>query len=143
MKTTHGHKTVIKYYNFLSILYTQGQFNVYEMCQAHSIGSRLITVMRKRNIIERYDDLYRWIGEAPTQAMARALLMQCRADYMQLKRQRNSPQLTIQPIKRVERPQPVPVQHDEPFYDNSNSRVILALGAGAILGFMIATLIWK
>lgn len=141
MKTTHGHKTVIKYYNFLSILYTKGEFNVYEMCQAHNIGSRLITVMRKRNIIERYDDLYRWIGEAPTQAMARALLMQCRADYMQLKRQRNSPQLTIQPIKRVERTQSVPAQ--EPIHDNSNSRVILALGAGAVLGFMIATLIWK
>lgn len=141
MKTTHGHKTVIKYYNFLSILYTQGQFNVYEMCQSHSIGSRLITVMRKRNIIERYDDLYRWIGEPPTQALARTLLMQCRADYMQLKRQRNSPQLTIQPVKRVERSQPVPAQ--EPIYDNSNSKVMLILAVGALIGFMIATLIWK
>lgn len=143
MKTTHGHKTVIKYYNFLSILYTQGQFNVYEMCQAHSIGSRLITVMRKRNIIERYDDLYRWIGEAPTQAMARALLMQCRADYMQLKRQRNSPQLTIQPIKRVERPVPQSIiELNEKISEYPILDVAIAFLGGMVVAAFF-TLIWK
>jgi hypothetical protein len=158
MKTTHGYKTVIKYHNFLATLYTQGAFNIYEMCQAHNIGSRLITVMRKRNIIERQDDLYRWIGEVPTQAMARSLLNQCRSDYMQLKNARLSKQLTItnpqrqaraqsiiDEAKRIvaERPQPVAVQHHEPDYDNSNSKMLLIMAVGAVIGFLIATAICK
>ena len=48
----------------------------------------------------------------------------------------------IQPIKRVERTQPVRVQ-EEPIHDTSNSKVILILAVGAMVGFLIATIIWK
>jgi len=160
MKTTHGYKTVIKYHNFLATLYTTGEFNIYEMCQMHNIGSRLITVMRKRNIIERHEDRYRWIGEVPTQAMARTLLNQCRSDYMELKHGRISKQLTINSIKNsqhqakaqsiiheakrivAERQQPV-VQHHQPECDTSNSKMFLLMAVGLVVGFMIATIIWK
>jgi len=33
--------------------------------------------------------------------------------------------------------------YEEPEYDNSNAKMMLIMAAGAIIGFMIATLIWK
>jgi hypothetical protein len=53
-----------------------------------------------------------------------------------------TPQLTIQPIKRVERTQPVRVQ-EEPIHDTSNSKMFIILAVGAMVGFLIATIIWK
>jgi hypothetical protein len=45
-------------------------------------------------------------------------------------------------MKRAERPQPVPVV-DEPDYDNSNSKMLLIMAVGLVIGFLIATAIWK
>jgi hypothetical protein len=33
--------------------------------------------------------------------------------------------------------------HEEPECDNTNSKMILIMAVGAIIGFMIATIIWK
>jgi len=33
--------------------------------------------------------------------------------------------------------------YEEPECDNSNSKMLLIMAVGAIIGFMIATIIWK
>jgi hypothetical protein len=53
-------------------------------------------------------------------------------------------QLKLQPIKRIERVATMPVRvQEEPIHDTSNSKMLLILGAGLLIGFMIATIIWK
>ena len=142
MPKVSTHKTVTKYYNFLMELYTQKEFNIYEMCYAHNIGSRLITVLRKGGYIERYEDVYQWKAQMPTDGLAKILLTQCRTDYRELKKKRNPSQLTIKPIRKAPVPTPQPIVQ-EAEYDNSNSKVLLAIAAGLIIGFMLATAIWK
>jgi PHD/YefM family antitoxin component YafN of YafNO toxin-antitoxin module len=106
--------------------------------------------------------LHKWIlNREPTRADVATIKKRMRARHLHYSDQYKKNQLTIKAIKNpqhqakaqaiideakriaVERTQPVPVQHDEPFYDNSNSKVMLILAVGAVLGFMIATLIWK
>jgi hypothetical protein len=53
-----------------------------------------------------------------------------------------SPQLSIKTMKRIERVAPMPVQEDTT-HDTSNSKMIVILAVGALIGFMIATIIWK
>jgi hypothetical protein len=53
-----------------------------------------------------------------------------------------SPQLTIKPIRKAPAPAPMSV-NAEPECDTTNSKMMLILGAGLLIGFMIATLIWK
>ena len=51
-------------------------------------------------------------------------------------------QLTIKPIKKIEYKQPVQIQ-EEPIHDTSNSKMFIILAVGAMVGFLIATIIWK
>ena len=51
-------------------------------------------------------------------------------------------QLTIQPIHKATAPTPVLVV-DEADYDNSNSKMLLIMAVGLVIGFLIATAIWK
>ena len=53
-----------------------------------------------------------------------------------------TPQLSIKTMKRIERVAPMPVQEDTT-PDTSNSKMIVILAVGALIGFMIATIIWK
>jgi hypothetical protein len=48
----------------------------------------------------------------------------------------------MQPIRKAPVPTPVPAVR-EAECDTSNSKMILILASGAVIGFMIATLIWK
>jgi cobalamin synthase len=50
--------------------------------------------------------------------------------------------LTIKPIRKAPEPTPMPVV-DEPDYDNSNSKMLLIMAVGLVIGFLIATAIWK
>jgi len=142
MPKVSTYKTVAKYHNFLMELYTQKQFNIYEMCHAHNIGSRLVTVLRKGGYIERHEDVYIWRAEMPTDGLAKILLIQCRNDYRQLKKKRSASQLTIKPIRKAPVSTPEPIVK-EAEYDTSNSKMLLILAVGAMVGFMIATIIWK
>ncbi|MFN9115206.1 MAG: hypothetical protein ACK5XN_34540 [Bacteroidota bacterium] len=52
-------------------------------------------------------------------------------------------QLTIQPIHKAPAPvQSIPVVH-EVECDNSNSKMLLIMAVGLLIGFLIATAIWK
>jgi hypothetical protein len=53
-----------------------------------------------------------------------------------------TPQLTIKPIRKAPLPTAMPIVR-EAECDTSNSKMFVILAVGAIVGFMIATIIWK
>jgi hypothetical protein len=84
---------------------------------------------------------YCWIVRREPLASDVVAIRKRLAAYNTTARQSNG-QLKLTPIKRVERTQPAPVQQ-EPECDNSNSKMLLIMAVGAVIGFMIATIIWK
>jgi hypothetical protein len=125
-------------------LYTAKEFDIKYMQSKYRIGSRVVTLMREAKMIKREGDVTKWIGNAPTQAIVNSMVKEClkqsRIDQAQSKA--GMQQMTIAPVRKAPAPTPIPVVH-EAECDNSNSRIFLALAAGAIIGFMIATAIWK
>ena len=155
--------TLSKYTKLIQDCSNRKYFDKDEMRLLYKIDSNIWTALRRTNMIAKTGDcatgMSQWIGPNYSESVLRKIMDEYAAinAMKNLKQKRKrfmikaSPQIQfktqsiIDEAKRIaaERPQPVPVQHDEPFYDNSNSKVILAIGAGAVLGFMIATLIWK
>jgi len=133
-----------KYYNFMMELYNQKQFNIKEMQIEHRISTRLCTLMRERGMIKREGKLTHWIGDMPTQAIASAIAKEClkQSRIANSQSKAGTHQMVIKPIKRVERTEPVRVQ-EEVIHDTSNSKVIIILAVGAMVGFLVATIIWK
>jgi hypothetical protein len=133
-----------KYYDFMMELYTAKEFDVKDMQRKYRIGSRVVTLMREAKMIKREGEVTKWIGNAPTQAIVNSMVKEClkqsRIDQAQSKA--GMQQMTIAPVRKAPTPTPIPVVH-EAECDNSNSRIFLALAAGAVIGFMIATAIWK
>jgi hypothetical protein len=123
-----------------------GNFEAKQVEHKYKISNTFITVCCELGLVKRdgTSKLYKWCADREPQYNDVTLIKKnLRSRYLLHVQNKRNKQLTIKPIKRVERPQPVAVQHDEPFYDNSNSKVMLILAVGAVLGFMIATLIWK
>lgn len=133
-----------KYYNFMMELYNQKQFNIKEMQIEHRISTRLCTLMRERGMIKREGKLTYWVGDMPTQAIASAIAKEClkQSRIANSQSKAGTHQMVIKPIKRVERTEPVRVQ-EEVIHDTSNSKMFIILAVGAMVGFLIATIIWK
>ena len=133
-----------KYYNFMLALYNAQEFDIRKTMKEHKVSSRLATLLRENRVIAKYGKVTKWVGDMPTQAMANAYAKES-LKVARISKMQNSiapQQLTIKPIKRVERIQPVPMQ-EEPIHDTSNSKMILIMAVGLVVGFIIATLIWK
>jgi hypothetical protein len=133
-----------KYYNFMMSMYNAQEFDIRKLIKEHKVSTRIATLLRERRIIAKYGKLTRWVGDMPTQAMANAYAKES-LRVARISKMQNSiapTQLTIKPIRKapVDTPQPIV---KEPEYDNSNSKMLLIMAVGAILGFLIATIIWK
>ena len=138
--------TKTKYYNFMIALYNAQSFDMDVMRQEHRVSNRLITLMKERGMIKRKNKITHWTGDMPTTAIANAFAKECfkQSRIANSQSKAGIAQLTIKPIKRVERTQPVPAPDvDLLNYDRSNSKMIIILTVGVILGFLIATIIWK
>lgn len=139
-------KTKDKYMRLLVYIASTPEFHSRDALRQFKISNNFITAAKEMGLIRKVaGSTYAWhLTREPLMTDAVGILKRI-GTYSADQRFKNTPptQLTIKPIKRVERPQPVPVQHDEAFYDNSNSKVAIILAVGAILGFSIATLIWK
>jgi len=134
-----------KYYNFMVALYEAKQFDAVQMQYQYQVSTRILTLMRERGMIKKEGNVTVWIGEQPTQALATMLRHECNRMsrlYVAQKKSQPKEQLTIKPMKRIERTQPVPVQQEQ-IHDNSNSKMVIILALGVLLGFLIATIIWK
>jgi hypothetical protein len=135
-----------KYYDFMMELYTAKEFDIKYMQSKYRIGSRVVTLMREAKMIKREGDVTKWIGNAPTQAIVNSMVKEClkqsRIDQAQSKA--GMQQMTIAPVRKApaSTPTPTPIVH-EAECDNSNSKMLLIMAIGAVIGFMIATAIWK
>jgi hypothetical protein len=133
-----------KYYNFMMSMYNAQEFDIRKMMKEHKVSTRIATLLRERRVIAKYGKLTKWVGDMPTQAMANAYAKESLrvARISKMQNQIAPGQLTIKPIRKapVDTPQPI-VQEAE--YDTSNSKILLILAVGAMVGFMIATIIWK
>lgn len=135
-------KTKEKYMNAMLYACGQPEFQSREFAKAFKISHNVITAMHELGLIQKVGNgKYCWIVRREPLASDVVAIRKRLAAYNTTARQSNG-QLKLTPIKRVERTQPAPVQQ-EPECDNSNSKMLLIMAVGAVIGFMIATIIWK
>jgi len=136
-------RTKEKYMKLFVEVANQPEFKGSEIVRRHSVASNIITAMMDTGLITKVDvGRYKWImNRQPTNADAKLVSHALRFRRLNTDSMKAG-QLTLQPIKRVERTQPVRVQ-EEPIHDTSNSKMFIILAVGAMVGFLIATLIWK
>jgi len=139
-------KIKTKYFNFIQDCYQHQTFDKMLLRDIHKVGFTLLRAMANVNAIETNGGVTTWTGPQ----LSQSLVQEIYNEYNHLKRlelkkrhsKRISPQLTIAPIRKapVTTPQPI-IKEVE--CDSSNAKMMLIMAAGAIIGFMIATLIWK
>jgi hypothetical protein len=135
-------KTKEKYMNAMLYACGQPEFQSREFAKAFKISHNVITAMHELGLIQKVGNgKYCWIVRREPLTSDVVAIRKRLAAYNATARQSNG-QLKLTPIKRVERTQPAPVQQ-EPECDNSNSKMLLIMAVGAVIGFMIATIIWK
>lgn len=135
-------KTKEKYMNAMLYACAQPEFNSREFAKAFKISHNVITAMHELGLIQKVaNGKYCWVIRREPLASDVVAIRKRLAAYNATARQSNG-QLKLTPIKRVERTQPVPVK-EEPIHDTSNSKMLIIMAVGTILGFLIATLIWK
>jgi hypothetical protein len=131
-----------RYMNALLFACGQPQFHSREFAKAFKVSHTMITVMCELGLIKKVDKAtYKWALQREPLPTDVALIRKRLSAYNQFYKGRSS-QLTIAPIRKAPVSTPQPIVH-EAEYDNSNSKVLLILAVGAVIGFMIATLIWK
>ena len=136
-----------KYYEFMCVLHDMKEFDIQEMRIHHKVGTRIITLMREHRMIKRYGNVTRWIGDKPTQAIANSFTKDClkqsRIDNAQSKAGEN--QMTIQPLKRVERIAPVryPVHEAEEQHTPYPIMDVVIAFLGGMIAAGFVSLIWK
>jgi hypothetical protein len=135
-------KTKEKYMNAMLYACGQSEFQSRQFAKAFKISHNVITAMHELGLIQKVGTgRYCWIVRREPLASDVVAIRKRLSAYNATARQSNG-QLKLTPIKRVERTQPAPVR-EEPECDNTNSKMILIMAVGAIIGFMIATIIWK
>jgi len=133
-----------KYYNFMMSMYNEKEFDIRKMMKEHKVSTRIATLLREHRMIAKYGNATKWVGEMPTQAMANAYVKES-LKVARISKMQNSispTQLTIKQMRKVPADAPKTVVQ-EAECDNSNSKILLILAVGAMVGFMIATIIWK
>jgi hypothetical protein len=136
-------QTIINYREAILRIYSKPNFNAKEWTKTHQIGAAIIPAMRELGMIQKISDKeYKWtLYRAPDEEDIKMILLRIKARDVQ-QRKKNSTQLTIKPIRKAPTPTPTPVIH-EAECDKSNSKMLLIMMVGAVIGFMIATIIWK
>jgi hypothetical protein len=141
------HHTKGKYLTAIEDIHKSKEFHGTTWSRRYRISYAVILAMKELDMIHqtRYG-YYQWIGNKwPTMTDINKIY-----DCIQRKNKRyanesiaiKDEQLTIEPILKA----PIDIQQPivkEPECDTSNSKMILILAAGALVGFMIATIIWK
>ena len=138
----------MKIYKLLIDLYETKHFNAKEMQSKHQIGTRIFTLLREREMIRKDSNgMCKYVAEIPTQIVANALTKevkkQARIYNVDYKQQRN--QITIKPLKRVERIAPVryPVQEAEEQHTPYPIMDVVIAFLGGMIAAGFVSLIWK
>jgi hypothetical protein len=139
--------TTNKYMMVLQYICGQQSFHSRETLQKFKVTNNLLTAGKDMGLFKRVGKSeYAWnLNRPPLMSDVHGLMVRIRSynKTTELKPKRPG-QLKLQPIKRIERVATMPVRvQEEPIHDTSNSKVIIILAVGAMVGFLIATIIWK
>jgi hypothetical protein len=147
-----GKEAEVKYLQFMKELYQLQTFNRNELEERYAISRTICTSLYRNNYIShirlknsKNKSIWKWIGPQPDEALVRLIIQKHRTEMKEMKRKRKAEllqQLTIKPIRKAPVSMPEPIVK-EAECDTSNSKMLLILAVGAMVGFMIATIIWK
>lgn len=136
-----------KYMMVLQYICGQPSFHSKQTLRQFKISNNFLTAGKEMGLFKRVGESeYRWnLNRQPLMSDVQGMMLRIRAynKTSELKPKIKG-QLTIKPIKKIEYKQPVQqVDVDLLNCDRSNSKIAITLVVGAILGFLIATIIWK
>jgi hypothetical protein len=132
----------------LSDISQRQEFNARAFVLQYRVGSGVVTALHDLGLITKVSQgQYKWIANRPPNvADVRLIQKKLKERRLLLEASKTGQlapqQLTIKPIRKAPAPTPMPVV-DEPDYDNSNSKMLLIMAVGLVIGFLIATAIWK
>jgi hypothetical protein len=134
-----------KYLEALKYMAGRNYFHSKQTAKQLQITHTFFTVCVELGLLRRgpSNGTYAWnLLREPMLSDVQSIDLRLKAKMDAHRSKKESAQLTIKPIRKALEPTPMPIMR-EPEYDTSNSKMILILAAGAVIGFMIATLIWK
>jgi hypothetical protein len=135
-------KTKEKYMNAMLFACGQAEFQSREFAKAFKISHNVITAMHELGLIQKVGNgRYCWIMRREPLTSDVVAIRKRLTAYNAAAKQSNG-QLKLTPIRKVPVSTPMPVVQ-EAECDNSNSKMFLILAVGAVIGFLIATAIWK
>lgn len=140
--------TKSRYLDAMTWISKQEQFNNDEFLKRFNVSKSLIYYMVKLDFVKKIEHgVYKWsLGFEPKLVQVHALrkIANTHNEKRRQKRLEHQKQLTIQPLKRVERIAPVrqPVQVEEQHTPYPIMDIVIAFLAGMICAGFI-TLIWK
>jgi len=135
-------KTKEKYMNAMLFACGQPVFQSREFAKAFRISHNVITAMHELGLIQKVGNgKYCWIVRREPLASDVVAIRKRLTAYNAAARQSNG-QLKLTPIRKAPAPTSM-LAVDEIDFDTSNSKMLLILAVGAMVGFMIATIIWK
>lgn len=134
-----------KYLTALEYIYAQPTFHSKITMRLFKVSNNFLTAGKEIGLFKKVGkSQYKWnLSRPPLMRDVQDIQVRVRS-YTQTHRlkAKPSPQLTIKPLRKAPAPAPMSV-NAEPECDTTNSKMMLILGAGLLIGFMIATIIWK
>ena len=134
-----------KYMMVLQYICGQPSFHSKKTMRHFKVSNNFLTAGKDMGLFRRVGESeYAWnLTREPLMSDVQGMMLRIRA-YNKTSglKPRVKGQLTIKPIKKIEYKQPVQIQ-EEPIHDTSNSKMFIILAVGAMVGFLIATIIWK
>jgi hypothetical protein len=134
-----------KYMSALQYICAQPTFHSKITMRLFKVSNNFLTAGKEIGLFKKVGKSeYKWnLSRPPLMTDVQDIQVRVRS-YTQTHRLKTkpTPQLSIKTMKRIERVAPMPVQ-EYTTHDTSNSKMILIMAVGLVVGFMIATLIWK
>ena len=134
-----------KYMSALQYICAQPTFHSKITMRLFKVSNNFLTAGKELGLFKKVGKSeYKWnLSRPPLMTDVQDIQVRVRS-YTQTHRLKSkpTPQLTIKPVKSIQRVAPMPVQEDA-IPNTTNSKMIVVMAVGALIGFMIATLIWK
>jgi hypothetical protein len=145
-KKPRGTQAKNKYLDFMLTLHSLPTFNRRMIETEYKISHAVCTHLTKRGyIIQKATDQWHWIGNAPTMALVDSIRGSIYLDQQNCRQGKKTAtkQLTIQPIKSIQRPVPQSIiELNEKISEYPILDVAIAFLAGMVVAAFF-TLIWK
>jgi hypothetical protein len=134
-----------KYMSALQYICAQPTFHSKITMRLFKVSNNFLTAGKEIGLFKKVGKSeYKWnLSRPPLMTDVQDIQVRVRS-YTQTHRLKTkpTPQLSLKPIRKAPVPTPTPVVR-EAECDTSNSKMILIMAVGLVVGFMIATIIWK